>query len=179
MTRCYAKTRETRGLYFRAFTNTKLGRYKFARLDYTNLLTIVPGHFEALLGLALLNDLDNRKTEAMDQANMLVEQFPDSAVAYAARAGMELERKQYLLAEYDYTQALLRDPTNEEYILSRIHIYIVGQRWTEARRDLDLLVSWGVPRTSLQAYYEAIGRRNQGNSFAHRSIEKVSSLIES
>lgn len=143
-------------LYFRAFTNTKLGRYKFARLDYTNLLTIVPGHFEALLGLALLNDLDNRKTEAMDQANMLVEQFPDSAVAYAARAGMELERKQYLLAEYDYTQALLRDPTNEEYILSRIHIYIVGQRWTEARRDLDLLVSWGVPRTSLQAYYEAI-----------------------
>ena len=138
-------------LYFRAFTNTKLGRYKFARLDYTNLLTIVPGHFEALLGLALLNDLDNRKTEAMDQANMLVEQFPDSAVAYAARAGMELERKQYLLAEYDYTQALLRDPTNEEYILSRIHIYIVGQRWTEARRDLDLLVSWGVPRTSLQA----------------------------
>ena len=121
-------------LYFRAFTNTKLGRYKFARLDYTNLLTIVPGHFEALLGLALLNDLDNRKTEAMDQANMLVEQFPDSAVAYAARAGMELERKQYLLAEYDYTQALLRDPTNEEYILSRIHIYIVGQRWTEARR---------------------------------------------
>ena len=86
-------------LYFRAFTNTKLGRYKFARLDYTNLLTIVPGHFEALLGLALLNDLDNRKTEAMDQANMLVEQFPDSAVAYAARAGMELERKQYLLAE--------------------------------------------------------------------------------
>ena len=87
---------------------------------------------------------------------MLVEQFPDSAVAYAARAGMELERKQYLLAEYDYTQALLRDPTNEEYILSRIHIYIVGQRWTEARRDLDLLVSCGVPRTSLQAYYEAI-----------------------
>ena len=143
-------------LYFRAFVNTKLGRYKFARLDYTNLLTIVPGHFEAQLGLALLNALDSRKTEAMDQINMLVEQFPDSAVAYAARGGMEVERKQYLLAEYDYTQALLRDPHNEDYILSRVHIYIVEKRYDEAQRDLDLLVSWGMSRASLQDYYEAI-----------------------
>lgn len=143
-------------LYFRAFVNTKLGRYKFARLDYTNLLTIVPGNFEAQLGLALLNDLDNRKTEAMDQINMLVEQFPDSAVAFAARGGMEVERKQYLLAEYDYTQALLRDPRNEDYVLSRVHIYIVAKRYDEALRDLELLVSWGVPRVSLQEYYESV-----------------------
>ena len=143
-------------LYFRAFVNTKLGRYNFARLDYTNMLAIVPGNFEAQLGLALLNDLDNRKTEAMDQVNMLVEQFPDSAVAYAARAGMEMERKQYLLAEYDYTQAITRDPTNQDYVLSRVHIYIVSRRFAEARRDLDLLVSWGVPRASLQTYYNAI-----------------------
>lgn len=159
-------------LYFRAFTNTKLGRYKFARLDYTNLLTIVPGHFEALLGLALLNDLDNRKTEAMDQANMLVEQFPDSAVAYAARAGMELERKQYLLAEYDYTQALLRDPTNEEYISPAS---ISTSSGNDGRRLDEISTCWcrGACRARRsRPTTKRSGRRNRGNSFAHRSTEK-------
>lgn len=143
-------------LYFRAFVNTKLGRYNFARLDYTHLLTIVPGNFEAQLGLALMNDMDNRKTEAMDQINMLVEQFPDSAVAYAARAGMEHARGQYMLAEYDYTQALIRDPKNQDYVLARIQVYIMEEKYREARRDLDLLVAWGVPRVSLQGLYEKL-----------------------
>lgn len=42
-------------LYYRAFANQKLRRYNFARLDYEHLLQRVPGHFSALLGLALLN----------------------------------------------------------------------------------------------------------------------------
>lgn len=140
-------------LYYRAFVNTKLGRYNFARLDYTHLLTLVPGNFEAQLGLALMNDMDNRKTEAMNQINMLVEQFPDSAIAYAARAGMEMERKQYMLAEYDYTQALIRDPQNTDYILSRVEVYVAMGKRRDARRDLDLLVSMGIPRASLEEYY--------------------------
>ena len=35
----------------------------------------------------------NRPTEALNQINMLVAQHPNNAVAYAARGGIELERK--------------------------------------------------------------------------------------
>ncbi len=141
-------------LYYRAFVNTKLGRYNFARLDYTNLLTIVPGNFEAQLGLALLNDMDHHTTEAMDQINVLIEQFPDSALAYAARAGMEEGRDQLLLAEYDYTQAIIRDPNNTDYILSRINVYIEEKKYSLAKRDLDILVQKGIPRSRLADLYQ-------------------------
>lgn len=143
-------------LYYRAFVNTKLGRYSFARMDYTNLLVIVPGNFEAQLGLALLNDKDKHHTEAMDQLNRLVEAFPDSAVAYAARAGAELERGQHMLAEYDYTQAIQRDPANADYILGRAESLISQGKKQEARRDLDILVTLGLPRKQLEPYYERI-----------------------
>ncbi len=46
------------GLFYRAFVNEKLLRYNFARLDYQNLLVLVPGNFQAQLGLALLNEKD-------------------------------------------------------------------------------------------------------------------------
>ena len=78
-------------LFYRAFVNEKQHRYKFARLDLEHLLYIVPGNFEATLGLALLNQKDNRHTEAMNMINLLVEQHPANALAYAARAGMEAE----------------------------------------------------------------------------------------
>lgn len=93
-------------LYYRAYANERLGRYKFARLDYQNLLVLVPGNFEARLGLALLNEKDKHFTEALDGINQLVDVYPDSAVAWAARAGMENERGMLELAEYDYGKAI-------------------------------------------------------------------------
>ena len=68
-------------LFYRAYVNEKMKRYGFARLDYENLLSVLPGNFEGRLGLALLNQKDHRYTDAMDQINMLVAQYPDSAVA--------------------------------------------------------------------------------------------------
>ena len=43
----------------------------------------------------MLNQKDNRPTEALNQINMLVAQHPNNAVAYAARGGIELERKTF------------------------------------------------------------------------------------
>ena len=57
------------GLFYRAFVNEKLLRYNFARLDYQNLLVLVPGNFQAQLGLALLNEKDKHYTEAYDGIN--------------------------------------------------------------------------------------------------------------
>ena len=63
-------------LYFRAYVNEKLSRYNFARLDYQHLLYIVPGNFEAQLGLALLNEKDKHFTEAFDGINRLIAHIP-------------------------------------------------------------------------------------------------------
>lgn len=143
-------------LYFRAFVNTKLGRYGFARQDYMNVLRQVPNNYEAKLGLALLDDKDNKKTKAYDEINLLVQAYPDSASAYAARAGMEKDRQMYYLAVYDFDEAILRDPTNTDYILNRADLLLTLGKRDEARRDLDLLVRLGVPRATLTEYYKRL-----------------------
>lgn len=131
-------------LFFRAYANERLGRYGFARQDYNNLLKLVPGHFEAQLGLILLNQKDKHYTEAMDGINGLIEQYPTSAVAYAARAGMEEERGLLTLAEYDYTQAIMRDPNNTDYIIQRIEVYKKQKKYEQGKRDAALLRKMGI-----------------------------------
>ena len=143
-------------LYYRAYCNDRLGRYNFARLDYQNVLTLVPGNFEARLGLALLNEKDQHFTEALDGINQLVSAHPDSAVAWAARAGIENERGMNELAEYDYGKALQLDPDNKDYLLSRADLRIKLRRFTDAQRDLDKLVALGTPRAALKEWYDKI-----------------------
>lgn len=147
-------------LYYRAYCNDRLGRYNFARLDYQNVLTLVPGNFEARLGLALLNEKDQHYTEALDGINQLVTAHPDSAVAWAARAGIESERGMIELAEYDYGKALQLDPNNKDYLLSRADLRIKLHNYTDAQQDLDKLVQLGTPRAALKEWYDKI-RKNR------------------
>ncbi len=141
-------------LYYRAYVNEKLNRYKFARKDYETMLKIVPQHLNGQLGLALLNQKDMHYTEAMNIMNRLVEQYPDSAIVYAARGGMEVERKMYDVAEYDYTQAMRLQPDNTDYILCRADVRIRMKHLKEARQDLDLASSKGIPRAALTQLYQ-------------------------
>ena len=140
-------------LFYRAFVNEKQHRYKFARLDLEHLLYVVPGNFEATLGLALLNQKDNRHTEAMNMINLLVEQHPANALAYAARAGMEVEQKLYAPAEYDYGKAIELSADNTDYLLSRADVRLRMKDKKGAREDLDRMVSLGISRASLSAWY--------------------------
>jgi tetratricopeptide (TPR) repeat protein len=142
--------------YYRAYANTQLRRYNFARLDYENVLRVVPGNFDARLGLALLNQKDHHYTEAMDGVNMLVSSYPDSATAWAARAGIEKERDMKELAVYDYGEALRREPNNRDWLLARADLLIALRRYEEARKDLDRLVVLGVARGELREMYKAL-----------------------
>ena len=126
-------------LYFRAYVNEKLSRYNFARLDYQHLLYIVPGNFEAQLGLALLNEKDKHFTEAFDGVNRLIAQYPDSA-------------------EYDYTEALKRVPDNQDYRLSRAYVRIQLRKKEAALSDLDYLVGLGVSKVALKEFYDKLKR---------------------
>lgn len=140
--------------FFRAFVNEKLHRNKFARLDYEAVLMHAPGHFEALLGLALLCQKEKRYTEAYNHINVLVDLHPDSAVAYAARAGMEYDRQMYDLAEYDYREAMKLQPTNTDYAVNHIDVLLLLKRREEAREELDRLVAAGIARQSLRQLYD-------------------------
>lgn len=139
--------------YYRAYANTQLRRYNFARLDYENVLRVVPGNFDARLGLALLNQKDHHYTEAMDGVNLLVSSYPDSATAWAARAGIEKERDMKEQAVYDYGEALRREPDNRDWLLARADLLIALRRYEEARKDLDRLVEIGVARGELREMY--------------------------
>lgn len=144
--------------YYRAYANTQLRRYNFARLDYENVLRVVPGNLDARLGLALLNQKDHHYTEAMDGVNLLVSSYPDSATAWAARAGIEKERDMKELAVYDYGEALRREPDNRDWLLARADLLIALRRYEEARKDLDRLVALGVARGELREMYRKAKR---------------------
>lgn len=146
-------TSNVAALYYRAYTYERMHRYAFARRDYEKMLKIVPGNFNGQLGLALLNQKDMRYTEAMNIVNHLVEQYPDSAVAYAARAGMEMERGMLDVALYDFSKAITLEPTNTDYLLSRADLLIRMGRKKDARQDLDTAVRKGIPKPSLTDLY--------------------------
>lgn len=148
-------------LYYRAYTNEKQKRYKYARQDYERMLKIVPGNFNGQLGLALLNQTDMHYTEAMDIINQLVQQYPDSAVAYAARAGMEQERGMLELAEYDYGEAIRLSPDNTDYILNRVDVRLKLGRRNEAREDLELAVKKGIPRPALDDLFAKCAKKRR------------------
>lgn len=140
------------GLFYRAFVNDKMMRYNFARLDYQNLLTLVPGNFEAQLGLALLNQKDKHYTEAYDQINMLIEANPDSAVAFAARAGMEKERNMLETAAYDYQRAYELDTMNIDYLTNLLDLNLLLRRKKESRECLKALMYKGVRPSALKEF---------------------------
>ena len=141
-------------LYFRAYANTQQRRYPLAVADYERFLTIVPKHFEAQLGLAMVTKKVAGGVEAMDQFNQLVQQFPDSALAYAARAGYEVELRQLEPALYDWGEAIRLNPNNLEFIVSKVDVLLTLKRKHEAKTLLEQAIANGTPRAALRDWLE-------------------------
>lgn len=157
----YLNNTNIAGLFYRAYVNEQLKRYNFARLDYQNLLVLVPGNFQAQLGLALLNEKDKHHTEAYDELNSLIEQYPDSATAYAARGGVEKEHCQWELAEYDFAKAVLLDSSNLDYRINHVDVLISLNRKSEAYAELKNLQMLGVKVGQLHGFYIRLKKRNK------------------
>lgn len=150
--------RNPAALFYRAYANTHLRRYDLARNDYRDLLADHPHHFEARLSLAVVQQLMGRRQDALDELNQLVQQHPDSAVAYAARANMERELKQDDAALYDWQRAEQLSPHDATYVVSHVDLLLVLERRQEARRVLDAAVMRGIPRGMLRDWYEKTKR---------------------
>lgn len=147
------------GLFYRAYVNEQLKRFNFARLDYQNLLVLVPGNYQAQLGLALLNEKDKHFTEAYDGLNNLIEQYPDSATAYAARGGVEKEHQRWELAEYDFAKAISLDTANLDYRINHVDVLISLNRKSEAYIELKTLQQLGVKVGELHDFYVRLKKK--------------------
>lgn len=143
-------------LYFRAYVHEKLRHYAEAKADYDAFLAIEPLHLEARLGLAHVLQKMGRKSDTIDELNHIVQMFPDSADAYAARAAYETELQQYEVAVYDWGEAVRRRPEHADYTVSMVDVLLRLGRKREAREALDALVSKGTPRGVLKEWYDRI-----------------------
>ena len=106
------------------------------------------------LGLAHALQKMGRRTDTMDQLNTLVEQFPDSAAAYAARAAYETELKLYDVALYDWDEAIRRQPLNADFVVSKADILIGQGRNADARTCLSAGIRRGIPRYALKEWLD-------------------------
>ena len=143
-------------LYFRAYVHEKLRHYAEAKADYDAFLAIEPLHLEARLGLAHVLQKMGRKSDTVDELNHIVQMFPDSADAYAARAAYETELQQYEVAVYDWGEAVRRRPEHADYTVSMVDVLLRLGRKREAREVLDALISKGTPRGVLKEWYDRI-----------------------
>ena len=150
----HADERNLAALYFRAFVHVKQHHYDLARVDYESFLRLQPAHFEARLGLAHVLQKLGRKTDTVDELNRIVQMFPDSADAYAARAAYEMEMKQYEVALYDWDEAISRRPLNEGFVASKADVLIGLNRMDEARRELNAAIKRGIPRYALKEWLD-------------------------
>jgi len=150
----HADEKNLAALYFRAYVHTQQSHLDLARVDYEAFLRLQPQHFEARLGLAHVLQKMGRKTDTTDELNRLVQMFPDSADAYAARAAYEVEQKQYETALYDWDEAIRRQPLKAGYVVSKADILIRLNRHDEARRLLNEAVKRGVPRYALKEWID-------------------------
>lgn len=143
-------------LFFRAFCHTQLRHYDLAKVDYETFLTIQPEHFEAHIGLAHTLRQLGRRTDTFDELNRIVQLFPDSAEAYAARASYEVEQGLYNAAVYDWDEAFRLQPSNVEFAVSKVDALIRQGRRQEARDVLDAIVRRGTPRGALKEWYDQL-----------------------
>lgn len=142
--------------YFRAYVHTKLRHYDWAKSDYEDFLRLVPRHFEAELGLAYVYEKLGKNRDAFDCYNRIVQHFPDSASAYAARAAYEQANNLVEVAVYDWERAIALAPSNTGYMISRIDLLITAGRRDEARRALDAMRQQGVPGAVLREWYRKL-----------------------
>lgn len=149
-----ADERNLAALFFRAYVHEKQKHYDLAKVDYDAFLAIEPVHLEARLGLAHVLQKMGRKQDTIDELNRIVQMFPDSADAYAARAAYETELQQYEVAVYDWGEAARLNPDNVDYTISKVDVLLRLGRQKEAREALDSLVARGTPRGLLKEWYD-------------------------
>ena len=147
-------------LLMRAYIYMQQRVYKFARQDYDTLLRYAPMNYSGRLGLATLHQREQRYEEALkvldgmlaDKGGEVVYSDADLAVAYVARAGVELDRHRDDLALLDLNEAIRLDAGQAEAYMMRGQVYLMRDKKAQAKRDFEKAVSLGMPQSEVREW---------------------------
>ena len=134
----------------RAYSYFQIRLYGESRADYEKVLESDATNYAALLGLALICQQTNHKTEAIERMNHLVELYPDSVEIYAVRADIYMESRQEDLALLDLDHAVSLDTSNPRYVLARAYLHKQMGNKRQALNDFNQAIELGIPAASLR-----------------------------
>ena len=93
-------------LLMRAYIYILRRDYPAARIDYNRLLELDPQSYSGRLGLATLEQKEEKFRESLDILNKMIVETPEDATLYVARADVEREMKHEDLALVDLEEAI-------------------------------------------------------------------------
>ena len=99
--------------------------------------------------------------DSLAAATNVLAYHPDSATAFAARGGMEREKNQLELAEYDYAKAMQLDAQNSDYVINHLDLLILLDRKNEAYDDIGRLQKMGFKSGQLQDFYARLRKKKK------------------
>lgn len=138
-------------LLMRAYIYIIRRDYKAARIDYDRLLEKDPTNYNARLGLVTLNQKEKKFSEAVDVISKLITEYPNDAVLFIARAGVEVDMEHTDLALIDLEEAIRLDPKAADAFILRGEVYLSQKKKLLARQDFEKAIQLGVPQSDLRA----------------------------
>ncbi len=134
---------------YRGYAYSKMKELDKAKADLKLVLSKEPMNYMASLGMVIIEQQMRHETNAMTQANVLINKFSDMAEPYSIRAEIEAEAGQTELAVIDLDKAVELGPANKNYVLKRARLYLTLGKKRQARRDFEKAIELGVPRIAL------------------------------
>ena len=120
-----------------------------SRIDYNRLLELDPQSYSGRLGLATLEQKEEKFRESLDILNKMIVETPEDATLYVARADVEREMKHEDLALVDLEEAIRLNASLADAYLLRGNIYLMQKKKALANADFEKAISLGVPPADL------------------------------
>jgi tetratricopeptide (TPR) repeat protein len=141
-------------LLMRAYIYMIRRDYHAARVDYNQLLEVDSLHYSARLGLATLNQREEKFREAMDILEGLINEYPTEMELYMACAEVEQNMNLPDLALFDIDRAILLNPLSAEAFLLRGKINLAGKKKKKAKKDFEKAESLGISSSELREWLQ-------------------------
>jgi tetratricopeptide (TPR) repeat protein len=141
-------------LLMRAYIYMIRRDYNAARIDYNRLLEVDSLHYGARLGLATLNQREEKFREAVDILEGLIAEYPTETELYVARAEVEQNMNLPDLALTDIDRAILLNPLSAEAFLLRGKINLAGKKKKTAKKDFEKAELLGIFSSELREWLQ-------------------------
>ncbi len=163
--------------YQRARAAMFTGSYKTARRAVDRALELEPDGIDAHLLKSNILFLDDRRAEALQGLNLLVERFPDFPLNVKVRHHRGLVRlvcRELDKAEEDFSYLIAEQPHDMTAYLQRGMVRLLMDRYDEAMADFDAVIDFGSGDASP---YLAKGRVQSDRQLYAEAMENLNKAL--